>query len=183
MFQAKTPFVIFVMFFLALIAGFSGGLNFTQIMDYLVNGMKKNFHLFLIFVLLDPFLNLVQRAGGFEALTQLFVPLFNKGGKVILSILVGITGAFGMPAASAAVIQMLHKLFVLPANQLHLSLTTFAFSMLLATRITNFAYPGANMFAAMGFAGSNNIKAMIQNGLVVAFVQICFLIFYSLLFA
>ncbi|KTD56832.1 H gluconate symporter, partial [Legionella shakespearei DSM 23087] len=31
-----------------------------------------------------------------------------------------------------------------------------------------------NMFAAMGFAGSENVKAMIQNGLVVTAVQVGF---------
>jgi H+/gluconate symporter-like permease len=180
-FQAKTSFVIFVMFFLALITGFSAGLRFTKIIELLVTGMKKNFHLFLIFILLDPFLNLIQSAGGFHALTQAFVPLLDKGGKAVLSILIGLTGAFGMPAASAAVIQMLHQMFVLSATQMQLSLTVFAFSMLLATRITNFAYPGANMFAAMGFAGSENMKAMIQNGLTVTVVQVGFLIIYSVI--
>ncbi len=58
----------------------------------------------------------------------------------------------------------------------------FAFSMLLVTRVHNFAYPGANMFAAMGFARSNNIKGMIQNGLTVTIVQIVFLAIYSFCF-
>lgn len=182
-FHATTSFVIVVMIFLALNTGFSAGLNLTKILELLITGMKKNFHLFLIFLLLDPFLNLIQTAGGFDALTQLFVPLLEKGGKSLLSILIGITGAFGMPAASAAVIQMLHQMFALSASQMHLSLITFAFSMLLATRITNFAYPGANMFAAMGFAESENIKAMIYNGLMVTGVQVIFLVIYSVLFA
>ena len=67
--------------------------------------------------------------------------------------------------------------------QLQLSITTFAFAMLLATRITNFAYPGANMFAAMGFAESKNVKAMIRNGLTVTVVQCIFLVIYCILFS
>ena len=31
---------------------------------------------------------------------KLFIPLEHFGGKIVLSILIGITGAFGMPAAS-----------------------------------------------------------------------------------
>lgn len=182
MFHAKTTIVIFVMLFLALLVGLVSGLSLTRIFDLLVTGMKKNFHLFLIFVLLDPFLNLIQSAGGFNALIHLFEPLMHWGGKPILSILIGVTGAFGMPAASAAVIQMLHQMFLLPATLVALPITTFAFSTLLATRITNFAYPGANMFAAMGFAESENVKAMIQNGLTVTVVQVIFLVFYSLNF-
>jgi H+/gluconate symporter-like permease len=181
--KAGTSYVVFVMFFLSLLAGLVGGLSLTRIYELLVDGMKKNFHLFVIFLLLDPFLNLVQSAGGFDALMKLFVPLEHFGGKGMLSVLIGLTGAFGMPAASAAVIKMLHEMFSPAAMEMQLSVTTFAFSMLLATRITNFAYPGANMFAAMGFAESQNIKAMIKNGLTVTVVQVSFLIIYSLVWA
>lgn len=179
--KAGTSYVVFVMFFLSLLAGLVGGLSLTRIYELLIDGMKKNFHLFVIFILLDPFLNLVQSAGGFDALMKLFIPLEQFGGKGMLSILIGLTGAFGMPAASAAVIKMLHEMFSPAAMEMQLSVTTFAFSMLLATRITNFAYPGANMFAAMGFAESENIKAMIKNGLTVTVVQVGFLVIYSLL--
>lgn len=181
--HAKTSYIIFVMLFLALITGLCGKLSVTRVFNLLVEGMKKNFHLFFIFILLDPFLNLVQTAGGFNALTQLFLPLEHFGGKPMIAILTGITGAFGMPAAAAGVIKMLYEMFSPVAIQMQLNVTTFAFSMLLATRITNFAYPGANMFAAMGFAESENIKAMIKNGLTVTIVQVSFLIIYSLLFS
>lgn len=178
--HAKTSFVIFVMLFLAIATGLVGGLSLKRIFELIVDGMKKNFSLFFIFLLLGPMLDLVQTAGGFAALMKVFVPLEHFGGKALLTILIGLTGAFGMPAASAAVIKMLHEMFSPAAMEMQLSVTTFAFSMLLATRITNFAIPGANMFAAMGFAESQNIKAMIKNGLTVAAVQIIFLIAYSL---
>jgi H+/gluconate symporter-like permease len=181
--HAKTSYVIFVMIFLALSTGLVGGLSLNKIFELLISGMQKNLHLFVIFLLLDPFLNLIQSAGGFHALTQLFIPLENLGGKPMLSILTGLTGAFGMPAAAAAVIKMLYSTFSSTAIAMQLSMTTFAFSILLATRITNFAYPGANMFASMGFAESTNIKAMIRNGLTITAVQIVFLIIYSLLFS
>lgn len=179
--HAKTSFVIFVMLFLAISTGLVGGLSLKHIFELIVDGMKKNFSLFFIFLLLGPMLDLVQTAGGFAALMKVFVPLEHFGGKALLTVLIGLTGAFGMPAASAAVIKMLHEMFSPAAIEMQLSVTTFAFSMLLATRITNFAIPGANMFAAMGFAESQNIKAMIKNGLTVAAVQIAFLIAYSVL--
>ncbi len=179
--HAKTSFVIFVMLFLTISTGLVGGLSLKHIFELIVDGMKKNFSLFFIFLLLGPMLDLVQTAGGFAALMKVFVPLEHFGGKALLTVLIGLTGAFGMPAASAAVIKMLHEMFSPAAIEMQLSVTTFAFSMLLATRITNFAIPGANMFAAMGFAESQNIKAMIKNGLTVAAVQIAFLIAYSVL--
>lgn len=177
--QAKTPYVIFVMLFLALTVGLLGRLSLKSICDLLVQGMQKNLHLFFLFILFDPFMNLIHKAGGFHALTELLTPLIHLGGKPVLSMLIGFTGAFGMPGAAEATMKMLHQLFAPHVLDLHLSMTTFALCMIFATRVTNYAYPGANMFAAMGFAGSENVKAMMQNGLMVTSVQVLFLISYS----
>ncbi|KGP62724.1 permease [Legionella norrlandica] len=177
---AKTSYVIFVMLFLVLVTGLSYRLSLKQMFHLLLEGMQKSLHFFFLFVLFDPFMVLIHQAGGFNALTQLLTPLINLGGKPVLSILIGLTGAFGMPGAAEATIQMLHQLFTPSVLQMHLPLVTFALCMLFATRVANYAYPGANMFAAMGFAGSENVKAMIQNGLVVTVVQVFFLIVYSL---
>ncbi len=178
--QAKTSYVIFVMLFLVFVCGLTNQLSLKQIFDLLVEGMKKSLHLFVLFILFDPFMNLIHQAGGFTALTQLLTPLIDLGGKPVLSILIGFTGAFGMPGASEATIKMLHQLFSPSVIQMQLPIITFALCMIFATRVTNYAYPGANMFAAMGFAGSENVKAMIQNGLAVTGVQVLFLIMYSL---
>jgi H+/gluconate symporter-like permease len=180
LFNAKTSFVIFVMLFLAFITGYTSCLTTKKIFELLVRGMQKNLHLFFLFVLFDPFMNLIQSAGGFSALTQILTPLMHLGGKPVLSIIIGFTGAFGMPGAAEGTIKMLYQIFSPGAMTLKLSMTSFALSMLFATRVTNYAYPGPNMFAAMGYAGSENIKAMIKNGLTVTLVQIVFLVGYSL---
>lgn len=178
--QAKTTYVIFVMLFLAFITGLVNKLNLNQVFKLLVVGMQKSMHIFFLFLLFDPFMALIHQAGGFNALTELLTPLINLGGKPILSMLIGFTGAFGMPGAAEATIKMLHQLFYPSVLQMQLPMITFALCMIFATRVTNYAYPGANMFAAMGFAGSENVKAMIQNGLMVTAVQVLFLIVYSL---
>lgn len=178
--QAKTSYVIFIMVFLALVTGLSNKLSVQQIFNLLLEGMQKSLHLFFLFILFDPFMALIHQAGGFSALTQLLTPLINLGGKPVLSMLIGFTGAFGMPGAAEATIKMLYQLFSPTVFQMQLPMITFALCMLFATRVANYAYPGANMFAAMGFAGSENIKAMIQNGLAVTVVQVLFLIVYSL---
>lgn len=180
LFNAKTSFVIFVMLFLTFITGYTSGLSTKRIFALLISGMQKNLHLFFLFVLFDPFMNLIQSAGGFSALTQILTPLINFGGKPILSIIVGFTGAFGMPGAAEATIKMLYQTFSPSAITLNMTTTSFALSMLFATRVTNYAYPGPNMFASMGYAGSENIKAMIKNGLIVTLVQVIFLVVYSL---
>ncbi|CAM2911032.1 H gluconate symporter [Legionella steigerwaltii] len=178
--QAKTSYVIFVMLFLAFVAGLASKLSVKKIFNLLLEGMQKSLHLFFLFILFDPFMALIHQAGGFTALTQLLTPLITLGGKPVLSMLIGLTGAFGMPGAAEATIKMLHQLFNPAVIQMQLPIITFALCMLFATRVTNYAYPGANMFAAMGFAGSENVKAMIQNGLIVTAVQVLFLIIYSL---
>ena len=165
---------------LALLTGLVSKLSLKQIFKLLVEGMRKSLHLFFLFILFDPFMVLIHQAGGFNALTELLTPLINLGGKPVLSMLIGFTGAFGMPGAAEATIKMLHQLFSSSVLQMQLPMITFALCMIFATRVTNYAYPGANMFAAMGFAGSENVKAMIQNGLAVSAVQVLFLIIYSL---
>ena len=180
LFNAKTSFVIFVMLFLSFVTGYTSGLSTKRIFGLLISGMQKNLHLFFLFVLFDPFMNLIQSAGGFSALTQILTPLIHFGGKPILSIIVGFTGAFGMPGAAEATIKMLYQTFSPSAITLNMKMTSFALCMLFATRVTNYVYPGPNMFAAIGYAGSENIKAMIKNGLMVTLVQVIFLIGYSL---
>lgn len=178
--QAKTSYVIFVMLFLALSTGLVSRLTIKTIITLMLTGMQKSLHLFCLFILFDPFMLLIQKAGGFHALTELLMPLIHRGGKPILSILIGFTGAFGMPGAAEATIKMLHQLFNPAVMEMQLPVLSFALAMIFATRVTNYAYPGANMFAAMGFAGSENMKAMIKNGLTVTLVQVLFLIIYSL---
>lgn len=178
--QAQTSYVVFVMLFLAFVAGLASQLSLKKIVHLLLEGMQKSLHLFFLFILFDPFMALIHQAGGFTALTQLLTPLITLGGKPVLSMLIGLTGAFGMPGAAEATIKMLHQLFNPAVIQMQLPIVTFALCMIFATRVTNYAYPGANMFAAMGFAGSDNVKAMIQNGLIVTAVQVLFLITYSL---
>ena len=52
----------------------------------------------------------------------------------------------------------------------------------MATRVTNFIIPGSNMVAMMGFAQSNNLKAMMRNGYVVALAQTALLVIYAFAF-
>lgn len=179
--QAKTSYVIFVMIFLIFVTGLTSKLRLKKIFSLLLEGMQKSLPLFFLFILFDPFMTLIHQAGGFTALTQLLTPLIIQGGKPILTLLIGLTGAFGMPGAAEATIKMLYLLFNPAVIQMQLPMISFALCMLFATRVTNYAYPGANMFAAMGFAGSSNVKAMIQNGLVLTAVQVLFLISYSFL--
>ena len=74
-------------------------------------GLYQSVWLFLLFLLLDPFLNFVEQAGGYAALTRLMQPLVNLGGRRVVVISGGVLGAFGFSGANVAILKMLHELF------------------------------------------------------------------------
>jgi hypothetical protein len=59
----------------------------------------------------------------------------------------------------------------------------WSLALVVATKVNNFVFPGANMLSSLGFAESNDMKSMLRNGWVVAGCQLGFLILYSLLIA
>lgn len=181
--KAATSYVIVVMLGLALVTGFVGGLKFDQILKLIVKGMAGNVGLFFLFVLLEPFINFIVQAGGFDALAQLFKPLVSLGGRPAIVILGGLTGAFGISGAVVGELKTLHEMFLPLLTQYDVHMTAWAVAMVVATRVTNFIYPGANMFSSMGFAESRDVKSMIKNGVVVAMCQTIFLLLYALIFA
>jgi predicted histidine transporter YuiF (NhaC family) len=181
--KASTSFVIVVMLGLALVTGMVGGIKFTATLNLIVKGMAGNVGLFLLFLFLEPFINFIEEAGGFKALTVILQPLIQIGGKAAVVIVGGLIGAFGISGATVAELKMLHSMFNPILAKFGVSMLAWSVALIVATRVTNFIYPGANMFSSLGFAESKDIKSMIKNGIVVAFCQTAFLILYSLLFA
>jgi len=181
--NATTPYVIVVILGLAIITGGVGGLNFNQILKLVIKGMAGNVGLFFLFLLLDPFINFIKLAGGFKALAILLKPLIDLGGKTAIVILGGLIGAFGISGATVATLNMLHSMFNPMLSKLGVSMLAWSVALIVATRVSNFIYPGANMFSSLGFAETKDLKSMLKNGWVVAGCQILFLVIYSLLFA
>ncbi len=181
--QAATSFVIVVMVGLALATGLVGGLKFDAILRLVVKGMAGNVGLFLLFLFLDPFINFVEEAGGFKALTILLKPLVELGGKGAIVVVGGLIGAFGISGATVAELKMLHEMFHPMLTQYGVFMLAWAAALIVATRVTNFIYPGANMISSLGFAESHDIKSMIKNGVWVALCQTAFLVVYGFLFA
>ncbi len=181
--KAETSYVAIVMLGLALITGLVSGLKFGHTLNLIVKGMAGNVGLFFLFLLLDPFINFIELAGGFKALTIVLKPLVDLGGKTAVVILGGLIGAFGISGATVATLKMLHSMFTPLLSKLSVSMLAWSVALIVATRVSNFVYPGANMFSSLGFAQSKDIKSMLKNGWVVASCQILFLIIYSLLFA
>jgi hypothetical protein len=181
--KAETSYVIVVMLGLAVITGLAGGLRFDHILRLVIKGMAGNVGLFFLFLILEPFINFIELAGGFKALTVILKPLVDLGGKTVIVILGGLIGAFGISGATVAELKMLHSMFDPLLTKLTVSMLAWSVALVVATRVTNFIYPGANMFSSLGFAETKDIKSMLKNGWVVAVCQTLFLVIYSLLFA
>ena len=180
--KASTPYVITVMLGLSFVVGMVGGMKFEATCKSIVKGMAGNVGLFLLFILLELFINYVELAGGFKAIAYLLMPLVNMGGSVAVVIAGGTIGAFGISGAVVAELMTLHKMFNHLLGQYGVSMIAWTVALIVATRVTNFIIPGSNMVAMMGFAQSTDLKAMIRNGYVVALAQTALLVAYALVF-
>jgi H+/gluconate symporter-like permease len=180
--KAPTTFVIVIMLGLSFITGFAGGLKPGEILRLVVKGMADNVGLFLLFLLLDPFIRFVEQSGGFAALTTLFKPLMETGGKPAIVMTGGLLGAFGISGATVATLKLLHEMFSPLLARYAVSMLAWSLALVVATRVHNFVFPGANMVSSLGFAESTDMKSMLRNGWVVAACQLTFLTVCSLAF-
>jgi H+/gluconate symporter-like permease len=181
--KAPTSFVVVIMLGLSFITGLTGGLTVGEILKLVVRGMAANVGLFLLFLLLDPFISFVEQAGGFAALAALLKPAMETGGKPAIVMTGGLLGAFGISGATVATLKLLHEMFNPLLARHAVSMLAWSLALVVATRVHNFVFPGANMVSSLGFADSDDMKSMLRNGWVVAACQILFLAVYSMLFA
>ena len=180
--KAGTGFVVAIMIGLALLVGQIARLSLDNTFQLFVKGMAGNLWLFFGILLLSPLINYVEMAGGFKALTKLVEPLLNAGGAAATVIVAGLFGAFGVSGNVVAEMMTLHTMFKDVLVGQEVSMVAWAVTLIVATRVTNFIYPGGNMFAMMGFAELKEMKWMLKNGYVVAFAQTILLIVYAILF-
>ena len=181
--KAPTSFVVVIMLGLSLVTGFIGGLKLETILGLVARGMAGNVGLFLLFLLLDPFISFVEKAGGFAALATLLKPFMEAGGKGAIVITGGFLGAFGISGATVATLKLLHEMFHPLLSRFGVSMVAWSLALVFATRVHNFVFPGANMASSLGFAQSNDMTPLLRNGWVVAACQLTFLTMFALLFA
>jgi H+/gluconate symporter-like permease len=181
--KAPTSFVIIIMLGLSFVTGLMGGLKPGEILKLVIRGMAGNVGLFLLFLLLNPFIIFVEKAGGFAALTTLLKPLMEVGGKSMIVITGGFLGAFGISGATVATLKLLHEMFSPLLTGYSVSMLAWSLALVVATRVHNFVFPGANMVSSLGFAESDDMKSMLRNGWIVATCQLTFLTIFSLTFA
>lgn len=181
--QAGTSFIVIIMLSLSLATGFAGGMNMKEICRHIVKGMAGNVNLFFLFVLLEPFLGFVEAGGGFKALAVLLQPIADMGGKAGVVLTGGLIGAFGISGAAVAQLKVMHSMFGSMITQQGISMFVWAAALIVGSRVTSFIYPGPNMFGAVGFAQSDDIKAVLRNGWMVSTAHCIILVIYAVVFA
>lgn len=170
--ECGSSYAIVVMFITAFLTGIAGKLKLKDIIDTIVKGASKMTSLFIMFVLFYPFITFIQEAGAFDALVDLFQPLIRTGNKVLFALVVTITGVFGVGGAAVAETVLLNDLFSQIVSKLGMSPSLWGLILLVASQITSFAYPEADMLGQMGIARSNDLKNMVKFGIAITIASI-----------
>lgn len=177
--KQKTNYVPFVMLALAFITGFAGKMKVDKILSVLTKGMGKMVNMFLLFILLDLFIDMITMGGGFEALSVILLGLIENTGRVGIMLVGSFVGAFGVEGAAVAQIKITHEMFAPAIESMNLPMVMWAIALIAASRITSSVYPTANMVGQMGIARSKNLKAMLFGGWCVSLAALVYIIFWS----
>lgn len=174
-----TNYVIMFILMLALILGVSSRMKLDEIIGEMAQGMGKMTEMYLLFILLEPFINLIVVAGGFDALSKLLLNIFPNPGSMTVMMMGSLVGGFGVDGAVVAQLKITNDLFIDLVNKIGLPMEMWAIALIAASRITTNVYPTANMVGQMGIARSKNIKAMLISGWTVSMAVLVYIFLWS----
>lgn len=177
--KQKTTFVPVIMIFVALVTGLVGRMHMNDIFKGMASGMGRMSELFLAFIFLDVFINMIQLGGGFKALSVVLLKMLKYGGRPMLLMVGSFVGAFGVDGAAVAQIQITHELFYPAVKAMGLPMEMWAIGLIAASRITTSVYPTGNMVSQMGIAESDNLKAMLIGGWSVSIAALVYIMFWA----
>lgn len=182
MFKLGVAHAITVITVAVLATGFGARFKIDKTIDLFMKGCAQYFWIFMLFILMDPFLNFISKSGAFDALVEIGAPLVESGGKVGLSMLASLIGTFGIQGAAVAQAVMLNTVFRPLVDATGLSMYVWAIVILIGSQMTSFAYPGLDMVAATGTARSSDMKSQVKHGWMItaAVLAVCFVM--SMLF-
>jgi hypothetical protein len=157
----------------------AGKMHMNDIFKSVAAGMGRMSELFLAFIFLDVFINMIQIGGGFQALSVVLMKMLKFGGKPMLLIVGSFVGAFGVDGAAVAQIKITHELFYPAVKAMGLPIEMWAIGLIAASRITTSVYPTGNMVSQMGIAESDNLKAMLIGGWAVSVAALVYIGFWA----
>lgn len=183
MIKGNLSYVLIVIFGLAVLVGVLSGMKLDNIFSQFIEGMKGSLWMLVMILMFGPLVGWVEQAGGFQALVELLSPIIAYGGKAATLILAGLIGAFGISGSVVVEFVTLNTIFKDIIAQQGITMITWTTALIVATRVTNFIYPGSDMFSVMGFAEMDELKPMLQYGYIIAAAQTIFLIGYAIVMA
>ncbi|MCL1991964.1 MAG: TRAP transporter large permease subunit [Spirochaetes bacterium] len=176
-------YVVFVMFVLSVVMSVFGGVGPAESTKNILTGIKNSAGFWLLFVMLECFMNVVDFGGGFAALGNIFLGLMGddpgQGGQSLVMILGTLVGSFGISGGAVAQIAITHDLFAPALYTVGLPMEFWAIVLICGSRVTSSIYPGVNMIAPMGIARSSDLKAMLIGGWAVSMVSIVLIIIWA----
>lgn len=175
-FKLGVAHAITVIVVAVLATGFGARFKIEKTIDLFMKGCAQYFWIYILFILMDPFLNFIAASGAFDALVEFGKPLVESGGKVGLSMLAALIGTFGIQGAAVAQAVMLDTVFRPLVDATGLSMAAWAIVILIGSQMTSFAYPGLDMVAATGTARSSDMKSQVKHGWIItaATLVVCF---------
>lgn len=172
-------YVIPVMLILVAVIEVFSGMNLSVMVKEFFKGVGKAAELWIVFLLLELLMNVIDVGGGFEALGNLFLKLAGEPTQTMTMIVGTIVGSFGINGGAAAQLTMTHNMFLPAIKACGLPMEMWAIALICGSRVTSSIYPGANMFSVMGTARSTDTKAMLIGGWAVSMVSIAYIIVWS----
>ncbi|MCI8422149.1 MAG: hypothetical protein HFF50_01240 [Lawsonibacter sp.] len=121
-----------------LAVGFGARFKASKIIDLFMKGCAQYFWIFMLFILMDPFLSFIQLSGAFDALMEIGTPLIEGGGKIGLAMLASAIGTFGVQGAAVAQAVMMDTVFHPLVEATGLSMKVWALVILIGSQMTSF---------------------------------------------
>lgn len=174
-----TNYAIFVMLSLAIILSVVSKIGIEEGIEIFAKGMAQMVSMYLIFIILNVMLELIDIGGGFDALGEIMLLLVDKGGRTLVPIIGSLVGAFGISGTAIAEIQITHELFAPAVEAFNIPMEIWAIALIAASRITTSIYPTANMVGQMGIARTDNLKWMLFGGWAVSLTALLYIIVWS----
>jgi gluconate:H+ symporter, GntP family len=173
-------FAILVILFTAVVTGLAGRMSPNQLADTFVDGAKPLLWIFFQFVLFTPFMDFIDKMGGFEALKNLLLPYIQHSGKLVSLLLISIVNLVGIPGAAVAHSILMNKMFILTVNAAHIPMTIWALALIVGSQMPFFLYPTGDALGSMGIARSKDIKNIIIFGVIAAVAIFLLLVVFAL---
>ncbi|MER5392325.1 SLC13 family permease [Saccharopolyspora sp. NPDC002686] len=164
-FQAGYTYVLIVMPVSAAITALFGRMQPGAALQAMYRGAQPLLWLFLLFWMLNPMLELLEKSGAYDAMQRLMAPTLDDVGPWLFCIIVLLVGWLGISGAAVAQVVLLQKLFGPALASAGVPPGAWAAVLLGSSQIDWFGpFPGPDMIGQMGLARSRNLRMMMYNG-------------------